>query len=372
MHDAELITTTERLDRLAAQLLHAEAVAVDTEFFWERTFYPILGLVQLANADGCWLIDTVNLRDIRALGPVLSSPAVTKVLHDAPQDLGILARATGAMPRTVFDTRLAAGFAGLASTCSLQVLIRETVNIELAKAETRSNWLRRPLSKSQLSYAAEDVLYLLKARETLLSRCPGETVRGWLTEDLARLDDPALYRDRDPRLMYLRVKGGSRLDARQFAVLRELAAWREDVARARDWPRGHVLPDDLLVTLAVRSPADRAAFSNVQGIPHSMPDSVVAEALAAVARGLAIPDAECPQPVADDFTSRRTLKPQSDRLLAHIAAACAAHGIDPNLVASRAEADAFVRSHGTEIAADHPLASGWRKSLVADFVLNPA
>jgi len=372
LHDAELITTPERLDQLAAQLLHAEAVAVDTEFFWERTFYPILGLVQLANADGCWLIDAVRLRDIRALGPVLSSPDITKVLHDAPQDLGILARATGAMPCAIFDTRLAAGFAGLASTCSLQVLLRETLNIELAKAETRSDWLRRPLSANQLRYAAEDVLYLLKARETLLSRCPSETVRAWLAEDLARLDDPALYRDRDPRLMYLRVKGGARLDARQLAVLRELAAWREDEARARDWPRGHVLPDDLLMTLAVQVPADRQAFFNLPDMPRGIPDAVVADALAAIARGRAVTDAECPQPLTDDFSSRRSLKPQSDRLLAHIAAACATYGVDPNLVASRAEADAFVRSRSGGVVADHPLATGWRKALVADFALSPA
>lgn len=369
LHDAELITTPERLDQLSTQLLRAEAVAVDTEFFWERTFYPILGLVQLANDEGCWLIDTVSLHDIRSLGPVLSSPTVIKVLHDAPQDLGILARATDAMPRAIFDTRLASGFAGLVSTCSLQVLIRETLNIELDKAETRSDWLRRPLRANQLRYAAEDVLYLLKARETLLSRCPSDTVRGWLAEDLARLDDPALYRDRDPRLMYLRVKGGSRLDARHLAVLRELAAWRENEARTRDWPRGHVLPDDLLMTLAAQAPEDRQAFFNLHDMPRGMPDAVVADALAAIAHGRAVPEAECPQPLNDDFTSRRSLKSQSDCLLAHIATVCATYGLDPNLVVSRAEADAFVRSRADGLPADHPLASGWRKALVADFVL---
>lgn len=369
MHtNAELITTTERLEQLADQLLKADAVAVDTEFFWERTFYPILGLVQLATAEGCWLVDTVRLHDIRALGPVLASSAVTKLLHDAPQDLGILARATGAMPRAIFDTRLAAGFAGLSSTLSLQALLRETVGVEISKAETRSNWLQRPLSPSQLRYAADDVAHLIGVRDILLQRCASDTVRGWLSEELLRLDDPAIYADREPRLMYLRVKGGSRLSARPLAVLRELAAWREQEARQRDWPRGHVLPDDLLVTLAAQAPASRAALQNIQGMPRTIPDATVADMLAAVARGLALPDGECPAPADNgDLAAKRALKPKGDRLLAHLAAACAQHRIDPALAASRAEVEAYLQRLDQGAAADHPLSQGWRKNLLADF-----
>jgi ribonuclease D len=366
---AELITTAEQLDALAAQLLTAEAVAVDTEFFWERTFYPILGLVQLATADGCWLVDTVSIRDIRALGPLLASPSVTKILHDAPQDLGILARATGMLPRTVFDTRLAAGFAVLSATGSLQALLRDTVGVEISKAETRSNWLKRPLSESQLRYAADDVAHLLHVRDILLSRCASDTVRGWLAEELARLDDPSLYQDRDPRLMYLRVKGGSRLEARQLAVLRELADWREREARQRDWPRAHVLPDDLLVSLAQHAPADRTALNAIQGVPRTIPDMIVADMLAAVTRGLALPDDTCPTPLENgDFAAKRALKPKSDRLLAHLAAACAPLSIDPSLAASRADADDYVQRLAQGTAADHPLARGWRKNLLASFI----
>ncbi len=370
MHEAKLITTEEQLVPLAAQLLEARAVAVDTEFFWERTFYPILGLVQLATADGCWLVDTVSIRDIRALGPVLASPTVTKLLHDAPQDLGILARATGALPRAIFDTRLAAGFAGLTATCSLQSLLRETVRVEISKAETRSNWLRRPLSASQLRYAADDVAHLLAVRDLLLARCASDTVRDWLNEELARLDNPSMYQDRDPRLMYLRVKGASRLNARQLAVLRELADWREREARQRDWPRAHVLPDDLLMALAAAAPADRAAYDAVPGLPRAIPDAIVSEMLAAVARGLALPDSACPAPAdSADPATKRALKSKSDRLLTHLAAACAQHGIDPALAASRAEADDFVQRLAQGAAEDHPLAQGWRRHLLAGFAL---
>jgi len=364
--ETELITTSEALERVAERLLKADAVAVDTEFFWERTFYPVLGLVQLAAGDGCWLVDAVRIRDLRALGPVLAAPSVTKLLHDAPQDLGILARATGALPRSVFDTRLAAGFAGYPSTSSLQALLREALGIELAKSETRSDWLRRPLSANQLRYAADDVLHLIPLRDALLARCASETVRAWLREELAKLDDPAAYQDRDPRLMYLRVKGASRLDARHLAVLRELAAWREAEARQRDWPRGHVLPDDLLVAVAHAAPASSKKLEEVPDFPRAMPEEVAGRLLAAIVRGLAVPDAECPQPSPLDIAAKRELKARSDRLLARIKAACAPHGIDPALVASRADADSYARQLAEGSAADHPLAAGWRKAFVAD------
>jgi ribonuclease D len=368
--EAELITTGEALERVAERLLKTDAVAVDTEFFWERTFYPVLGLVQLAADGGCWLIDTVSLRDLSALGPVLAAPSITKVLHDAPQDLGILARATGALPRTVFDTRLAAGFVGLGSTSSLQALLRQVLGIELAKAETRSDWLRRPLSASQLNYAADDVLHLLALRDALLSRCTDDTVRGWLAEELARLDDPALYGDRDPRRMFLRVKGGARLGARQLAVLRELADWRELEARGRDWPRAHVLPDDLLVALALRAPLERHALSDIEGWPRNIPGEVADKVLSAIAKGLACPESECPAASDDpDVATKRALRPKSDRLLAHLAAACAPHQVDPALAASRAEADAYVLGLANGDVSGHPLAQGWRKTLAKDFTL---
>ncbi len=367
MHEAQLITTEAALEELANRLLQADAVAVDTEFFWERTFYPILGLVQLATRDNaCWLVDTVQIPSLAALGPVLASPTVTKVLHDAPQDLGILARATGVEPRQIFDTRLAAGFANLDPTCSLQALLRQVLEVELCKAETRSDWLRRPLSPNQLRYAADDVLHLLPLREQLLARCASDAVRGWLAEELAGLDHSIAYLERDPHRMYLRVKGASRLTPRQFAVLREAAAWREAEARKRDWPRGHVLSDEVLVTLALRAPVDLASLGGVPDLPRNLPDDVRAELLAAVARGLALPEAECPQPSGADLASRRTLKPQTDRLLAHISAACGAEQIHPALVASRGDAESYVTQLVAGSAADHPLAQGWRRRFVAD------
>jgi len=373
MHDsvntgrgAELITTAKRLEEVATTLLTLDAIAVDTEFFWESTFYPILGLVQLAGSDGsCWLVDAVNIKDLSALGPVMAATSVTKVLHDAPQDLGILARATGAMPRTIFDTRLAAGFAGLGSTASLQTLLREVLGIDLSKAETRSNWVQRPLTPNQLRYAADDVLHLLPLRDRLLAACANDTVRGWLAEELKRLDDPTLYQEREPRLMYLRVKGTFRLRADELAVLRELAAWREEEARQRDWPRGHVMPDNMLVTLAQRKPSDRPSLSQIPDFPDKMPATVTEALLTAVSRGLAIPSAEYPHPV-EAAGAKQKIKSRSDRLLAQINDTCKIHHIDPALVGSRTEIESYLQLLDQGAAAEHPFKTGWRRTFITE------
>jgi ribonuclease D len=366
--DAELLTSPARLEEVATQLLTAEAVAVDTEFFWERTFYPILGLVQLAVRDGsCWLVDPLSIKDLSALGPVMASPSVTKVLHDAPQDLGILARATGAMPRSVFDTRIASGFAGRGATTSLQTLLRDVCGVDLAKEETRSNWLQRPLRPNQLRYAADDVLHLLDLRDRLRSSCANDTVREWMAEEMKRLDDPVVYQDRDPRLMYLRVKGNLRLKAAELAVLRELAAWREEEARHRDWPRGHVLPDDLLIVLAQRKPRTLPELADLHDMPRNMPDEVMSDILEAISRGLAVPADECPRPAGEG--TKPSVKNRATRILAQLGDLCAPYNIDPALVAARTELEAFLSLHDQGATTGHPFVTGWRRTFFTEWTM---
>jgi len=364
-----LITTAADLADLNTRLLRAEAVALDTEFFWERTFYPVLGLVQLATPDGCWLVDAVCLKDLSALAPLIASPSVTKVLHDAPLDLTILARATGAVPRSVFDTRLAAGFAGLSATLSLQALLQEVLGVTIAKGETRSNWLRRPLSENQIRYAAEDVVHLLPLREALLARCAGKRSRNWLDQELARLDDPAHYEESPPEERFRRVKGAARLNRRHLALLREVAGWREREARRRDWPRNHVLPDPVMVTIALRGPADVQALMAVPGFPSRMPAKLVGQILAAVERGKALPESACPDPSDRNPATARALKEPTDRLLAHLRIACEKEGIDPAWIASRNEAESLVQSLARGDASAHPLMRDWRQTLLAGFTL---
>lgn len=368
------IVDESALRALADELSAADAIALDTEFFWERSYYPVLGLVQIAAApDRCWLVDAVALSDLSPLAPVLSAPGITKVLHDAPQDLQILHLATGAIPRNIFDTRLAAGFAGHSSVASLQALLGETLGIALDKEQTRSNWLRRPLSDAQLHYAAEDVVHLLPLRRHLLAHCRNDTVRTWLREELNGLDDPELCREPDPRDAYRRVKGMGRLDRRGLAVLRELAEWREMEARERDRPRRQVLADAMMIATAEHRPADRRQLYRLRETPRRLPRHNADAILAAVSRGEAVPDADCPTRSRRSGRTRRMLDAALPHLRRHVDTACAAHGIDGALAGARADLERFLEALADDDGshADLPLGQGWRAAITAGFELPP-
>lgn len=251
-----IITSARDLADLCARARRTDAVALDTEFVWERTYYPQLGLIQLALSDEeCFLIDPLAIDDLTALAELLSDRKIVKILHDAPQDLAILHQATGIAAQNVFDTRLAAGFASLPSTLSLGNLIQELLDIDLPKTETRTNWLQRPLDDRQVQYALDDVRYLRAIRILLLSRIIGPKIKSWLQEELNLLNNPQNYLDLGSNgERFRRLRGTGSLSRQALAILRDLVQWREEEARKQDKPRGHIVKDTTLIALAKKKP----------------------------------------------------------------------------------------------------------------------
>jgi ribonuclease D len=362
----ELVTSQKELKGLCAELLKQEVVAIDTEFFWESTYYPILGLVQIADADGrCHLIDAVMLKNLHILRPLLESETTVKILHDAPQDLGILARTAAAKPCNIFDTRLSAGFCGFSATTSLQNLLAQVLKVEIAKTETRSNWIRRPLSTGQLEYAAEDVVYLADLHMALINRCGDRQILAWIQEENSLLDKAATYLERDPREMYLRVKGARHLTCRELAVLRETAAWRENTARRRNLPRRRVMSDSALIELAHSQPRSGDDISKTGLLPRNLPTLYARQIAQAIYTGSVCPEAECPS--AENPAARfKDLKARTNALLRRIREKAEKRGIDPALVASRADAEAYILYRNFNRGGTPGLASGWRRELLAD------
>lgn len=367
-----MIDTPAQLRDLVTRARRHERVALDTEFVWERTYYPNLGLVQLGlDRDETFLIDAVRLDDLAPLGDLLADPGVVKVLHDAQQDLTILRRATGAAPKNVFDTRLAGGFVGLTATTSLQGLIGATTGVHLPKGESRSDWLRRPLSDAQLTYARDDVRYLMDAYDELRERIRALGREVWVGEEMAQFDDPALYEEDDPYVRYRHVKGrGKRgFSARDYAVLRELAAWREREARRANRPRGHIVHDDVLVEFARRKPASVEEIGAVQGISDRTLRRYGPDLVAAVERGLAVPKAERPQSPtrrrADDADLARF-----ERAQALLRARSLHADLDPVLVSNRAGVERLVFAGPEADPAEHALLRGWRSDFVGEALLD--
>lgn len=257
---------------------------------------------------------------------------------------------------------------GFESITSLQNLLKQTLNIDLPKSETRSNWIKRPLTEAQISYAADDVLHLPALREYLIKACTDSTVLEWMEEENALLNSPEAFCERDPWEMYRRVKGSSRLKPRQLAVLRELAAWREKKARRRDLPRNRVLHNTTLLDMAHKAPSSITAAKAVNGFPQKMPTGVVTELLNSIQRGMECPETECPKAAKDTADRRNNLKAQTKELLNHIQTECEQLKIDPALVASRADAEAYILKVNKEKSTELKLKRGWRREIVSNWL----
>jgi len=350
-----LIATEHELKDLMTRAMLAPAVGLDTEFVWERTFYPCLGLVQLAIGQECYLIDPVAIKDLSPLGKLISEPSVTKILHDAQQDLMILQSATGAEPANIFDTRLAYGFCSDSSILSLSALLERTLNINLPKTETRANWLMRPLTAKMVEYACDDVKHLTGLMNFIVTGAEKQNTAAWLREELKIYDDPSLYTEIDPQDYFRKIKGTDQLKGTKLAVLRELAAWREKTARQRNRPRGHILHNNILLDLAYKCPA---AMDELKRIKRLSPKNIKMygeKLLACIERGMNTPPELQPAPV-----SKLIKKKASGRIYGVIEQKASELNIDPALICSRRELTMLLDSKSKESR----IFKGWRNEFM--------
>ena len=248
MTDFDWITDQATFDALVDELSDTSAYALDTEFHRERTYLPQLAVVQLATRDRIALIDALSV-DVHALSRAFQSDAVC-VMHAGSQDLEILELVSGAVPRRMFDTQIAALFCGY-RTSSLGRLVEGFLDVRLDKSAQLTDWTRRPLPDADLHYAASDVAHLLELRDALVSRLDDRGRLQWAEEEIERLRS----KDRsppDPETLWWKLRGKTKLGGRARGVAQELAAWRDQVAKKQNRPPRTVLSDMALLALAQR------------------------------------------------------------------------------------------------------------------------
>jgi ribonuclease D len=252
---ADWIAHPDALQAWLAALPADAAVGLDTEFMRRNTFYPQLALLQLGWNGRYALIDPLAFDIGDALQPRLGSgPAIT-IMHSASEVLETLAPLLPDGPQVLFDTQIAAAFVGMGLGISYRALVAELVGEELDKGETRSDWLQRPLTASQYSYAALDVVYLKTIHEQLAERLQQRDRSAWHAEDCERLKRRASHRDGDPQPQRA-LRGAAEWPAAQQALLRRLLLWRDRSARRLDVPRPWLLDDTLALSLAQQPPAN--------------------------------------------------------------------------------------------------------------------
>ena len=262
---AQYVDTPQRLNDFLRAVDESPVIAIDTEFVREKTYYPQLCLIQVAAENSIWLIDTLVIEDLSSFFQALCNPPSLKVFHAARQDLEIFFNETGRIPSPLFDTQIAAALLGRPDQIAYAGLVAEFYAIELDKSSSRTNWARRPLSASQIEYAAADVRYLAGVKTKLEDELIAKGRSEWLAEECLRLGETELY-DNNPSAVWRRVKGIAKLEPDRLGIAATLAAWREMNAQQRNLPRGWVLKDDRLLAIARAAPNSTAQLHAIDGL----------------------------------------------------------------------------------------------------------
>ncbi len=360
-----LISTTAELAALCERLARETFVTVDTEFMRERTYWPELCVVQLASDDEVAVVDAqAEGLDLAPLGALLADERVVKVFHAARQDVEIFLLKFGAVPKPLFDSQVAAMVAGFGDQVSYDGLCRSLAGVQIDKAHRFSDWSARPLSHSQIAYAAADVTHLRAIYRALTERLEREGRQAWVAEEMAALAEPETYLA-NPETMWERLKPrtGNR---RYLGVLRAIAAWREREAQRINIPRQRLVKDETLLEIAATGPEDVAALSRARGISENFAKGKSGTGLlAAIAAAKALPEAELPEPAKE-----RHGPPASPALVALLKVLLAAkseeHHVAPKLLASSDELDRLA----AEANPDVPALLGWRREVFGNAALD--
>lgn len=239
---------------------------IDTEFERTRTFYAKPALIQVFDGQSAYLLDPLKLTSLASFATIWRSDVITKVLHAASEDIEVLSRLVGTPPTAIFDTQIAAALLGYGYSIGYASLTKTMTGVILPKHETRSNWLRRPLTQNQLKYAALDVAHLPAIYSKFSSKLTQTERHTWLHEECEKLAVKHGTEPHDFLNIYLKIGQAWRLNRKQLGVLRAICAWRENEARRRDRPRSQILADTKLFDIARAVPKDLTSLKQIEGI----------------------------------------------------------------------------------------------------------
>ena len=364
-----LLTTRDELIQLVEKIHAAGRLAIDTEFVWERTYGPILGVVQVATGEAVTVIDALAVTDLSPLFPALRDPAVPVVLHGGGQDLEIFATLMRGPVRGVVDTQVEAAFLGHGFQVGLSVLLERVLKVRIRKDQTYTDWTRRPLRPEQLAYAGDDVLHLLPLHDALRAELARRERAAWVEEELRGLEDPARFADMPPEECYTTVKGWQRLGGREAAILRALAAWRDRSARRANVRPNFIANDVVLTSLAMRPVENAEGLRQTRGLTGGTVERHARGILAAIHEGMACPEERWPEP--PPRLRRRPPPPGLTALLrAAVQAVAEREDIASEAIATTRDIEALVgHAPSDREPTDLAILSGWRRALVGDMLL---
>lgn len=356
------ISTDHELLEYCQRLACAKQIALDTEFVAERTYWPVLCLVQVVCDGQEALIDALAVKEMTPFWQALAQPGHQTVVHAGRCELEFCLRAAGAPPAGLVDVQIAAGLVGLEYPAAYHTLVSRLLGKTPRKEETRTDWRRRPLSLRQIAYALEDVRDLPALHDVLIARIARLGRQTWLQEDMSVWQEEVKDSLNEPR--WWRVSGNSGLSRRSLAILRELWHWREAEAQRRNCPPRRLLRDDLLVELARRQTADPRRLHALRGLDRPDLKRQLPRVAEAIQRALALPEQECPPPPARENPPHLSVLGQL--LFSALGNVCRQAELAPALVGTPTD----VRDWIAFRTGEHPsgrlprLARGWRAELI--------
>lgn len=353
------IDSPEQLKAHFAAWSEHKTVALDTEFVREKTYYPQLALVQLGVPGEILLIDPLVPGIAEVLKAWLLNPGICKIIHSPSEDLQAFSRGVGAVPINIFDTQAAAALCGMGTGLGYQKLVELITGNVLEKGETRSDWLKRPLTESQCHYAADDVHYLHEVHAVLLEKLQALNRLHWLQADGERavrnanndVDDPF------PHLSLSRAQG---LDHRAQALLCRLLRWRDAKARSSDKPKSWILDNELAAFLARSAPDQYNTFIAILDRSPKAPRKFRTELWEEITRPLTDIELAIPPIKNVDSIDKQKLRAMQEA----VAQQAAVLNIPDGLLASRKHLEVLMEGHWP------PALEGWRREQL-EYVLTP-
>ncbi len=368
------ITDPDDLDQLCQRLRSADLIGIDTEFVSEDTFYPELCLIQISTRDEMAAIDTCVLNDLQPFWKMLTEGEHVTILHAGREELNFMMRAVDAQPKRLFDVQIAAGFCSNEYPSAYGSVVNKFLGHKVAKGEQRTDWRKRPLTKAQISYAIEDVRYLLDLYHRQVELMTESGRLSWFEDEMESWQQEV--KTALNRKDWRRVSGIGKLNPRSLAIVRELWTWRYEEAQRRNQPQKRLLRDDLIVELAKRKVDSPERIMAIRGMERSAVRRKADELAECVRRGLEAPAEYIPR------SPRQNTPPQLNLLAQFLAPAlgtiCRRAEIATSMVGTASDVRELVAHHmglsnsenGSDLKnGNRPaLAQGWRAGLVGNVI----
>ena len=362
MPAAEIVTDQKTLETHCRAWRAAGCFAFDTEFIRDETYDAALCLIQVAADSRVVLVDPTADLDVKPFWDLVTDASVTTVVHAGKEDFEVCLRQTGRPPRSVFDVQIAAGFAGYGYPLSLSRLVESMLHHRISKAQTLTDWLRRPLTADQLRYAVEDVVHLPEIHKRLHAAIERAGRTAWAREEFERFEDPEFYRP-PPAERALRLKGSQRLDGLGLAVLEKLVEWRDQWARSRNRPIRALMRDDVLVEIARRRPQKETDLEVLRGFPQARNLKLIRELIGVIQDAARTPKTQWPTPEQHREDSAMT-KATLDLLSAVTQVICHEEDVSRDLVGGTQRLRELLDFQAGRRREQPALLRGWREEFI--------